>query len=107
MMDEENIEYDFKRWNSKEERWEATDDEPWDSEHPRLVGIIVDGYSDYILHGHRYVKGSRYPDWIGVFVHPKTISALGLEPGLRVVMQIFPYRRGVFFGCNFINKLPF
>lgn len=104
-MNDENYEYDFKRWNRKEEQWEATDGKPWDSEHPRLVGIIVDGYQFYLLHGHRYVKGRRYPDWIGVHIIPEKIQGLGIEQGDRVIMQIFPYRRDVYFGCNFINKI--
>lgn len=49
-------------WDREAETWKATDGEPFDQQHPRLLGLIVDGCLDVcgsggtfnILHGHRY-----------------------------------------------------
>lgn len=100
-------------WNAKTSMWEATDGELFDGQHPRLIGLIVDNCLDLcgsggtfkILHGHRYVKGHRYPDHLGVYVPSRTISELGIDERDRVVMEVIPSGDGALFTATYLNKL--
>lgn len=111
------FDYDYDKddfvWNPKTETWEATDGELFDGQHPRLLGLIVDDCLDLcgsggtfkILHGHRYVKGHRYPDHLGVYVPSRTISELGIDERDRVVMEVIPSGNGALFTATYVSKV--
>ena len=105
----EQYEQDDFIWDAKKRQWEASDGKPWDSSNPRLLGLIFDDYIDYgdvkLVHGHRYVKGKRWPDHIGVYVRRDLFEMVNPSERDRLVMQIFPTGNSACFTADYVSKV--